>query len=109
MAVLACLADVSSKVLLSWLAAAGLVGFAAMGMDKGRAVYGEGRIPEMALFAESFMGGFWGILLAGVVFHHKTSKPEFMLVVFVGFVVWVVVLQESGFLACLNGVLAAGS
>jgi uncharacterized membrane protein YsdA (DUF1294 family) len=101
--VLTCLADASFKILLSWLAAAGLIGFAAMGIDKGRAVFGEWRIPEMALFVESFVGGFWGVILGGVVFHHKTSKPEFMLVVFAGFVVWVVILQELGFLRCLTG------
>ena len=105
--VLACLADVSSRLLLSWLAAAGLVGFVAMGIDKGRAIGGEGRIPEMALFVESFIGGFWGVLLGSVVFHHKTSKPEFMVIVFVGFVVWIAVLRESGLLVCLNGVMPA--
>ena len=102
---LTCLADFPVKILLSWLAAAGLVGFVAMGIDKGRAIGGEWRIPEMALFVESFIGGFWGVLLGGVVFHHKTSKPEFMVIVFVGFVVWIAVLQKSGFLGCPNGVL----
>lgn len=76
-----------------------------MGVDKIRAVNHEWRIPEMVLFAESFLGGSWGVLLGGFVFHHKTSKPEFLLVVFVCFVAWALVLQRLGFLRCLNGAL----
>jgi len=100
--VLACLAEPSVKILLSWLAAAGAIGFAVMGIDKARAINGGWRVPEMTLFTESFLGGFWGVLLGAVVFHHKTSKPVFIVIAFLGLGVWAAVLWELGFLRCLS-------
>ena len=90
----------------SWLIAAGVIGFASMGIDKARAVNHEGRIPEMALLAESLVGGFSGVLLGAFVFHHKTSKLFFMLAALVGLAVWVPILWELGFVQCLQSLTA---
>jgi len=102
MIVSVCHADPSFLLLFSWLAGAGLVGFLTMGIDKARATHHERRIPETALFTISFVGGFWGVLLGGFVFHHKTSKPEFLFVVFGGFISWLLLLQRIGFIQCLT-------
>ena len=89
------------KVIGVWLLSSGIVGFFAMGIDKARAIGDEWRIPEMTLFTTSFIGGFWGVLLGSWLFHHKTSKIEFMLVVLLSAGVWLALLSKIGFTQCL--------
>ena len=78
--------------LLDWLALVSLFGFAAMGVDKMLAVGGLRRVSERTLWLTALVGGFFGIFAGAVVFHHKTSKPEFWAPVVVAVVLWVVVL-----------------
>ena len=101
-----CLDESLFKVVGSWLIAAGMIGFAGMGIDKARAVNHEGRIPEMALLVESFVGGFSGVLLGAFVFHHKTSKLLFMLAASLGLAVWVPILWELDLVQCLQSLTA---
>lgn len=72
-----------------------------MVIDKGRASYGESRIAEKTIFTISFLGGFWGVLVASELFRHKTSKLEFLIVIYFSLIVWFVVLLRIGFLQCL--------
>ncbi len=53
-----------------------------MGVDKARVEDRAWRIPERAFFGLALIGGSFGVLLGGVVFHHKTRKVGFMAVVF---------------------------
>jgi len=101
----ACFTETSFRLLFSWLTATGLVGFFVMGVDKSRAINHEWRIPETALFVLSYAGGFWGVLLSGFMFHHKTSKPEFLLVVLPSLALWFFFLQGFGFVRCLMSAL----
>ena len=66
-----------------------LFGFAAMGIDKMLAVGRRSRVSERTLWATALVGGFLGIVAGGVVFHHKTSKPEFWAPVGVSALLWV--------------------
>ena len=52
-----------------------------MGVDKASAVRGELRIPEKWFFTLSMIGGPFGVLLGMLVFHHKTKKTYFGLIV----------------------------
>jgi len=87
----------------------GAVGFFAMGLDKAHAINSEWRIPEVTLLTASFIGGSFGVLLGAFVFHHKTSKLEFMLVVLAGVGVWLFLLSRVGFLDCLQATLVVPS
>jgi uncharacterized membrane protein YsdA (DUF1294 family) len=86
---------------LAWLFAGGLVGFAAMWVDKSRAVNHKWRIPESSFFALAFLGGFWGILVGEPILHHKTLKLKFTLIVLSATALWLVALSRVGFLECL--------
>ncbi|MEI6890938.1 MAG: DUF1294 domain-containing protein [Pontiella sp.] len=59
--------------------AANLIGLIQMAIDKGRAVQRKSRIPEAQLIAPTLLGGFPGILLGMMFFHHKTAKRSFQM------------------------------
>lgn len=54
-----------------------IIGFAAMGIDKKRAVRREWRIPEKTLFGIAILGGSLGSILGMEVFRHKTRHLTF--------------------------------
>jgi len=84
-----------------WLLLTGTIGFLSMGIDKERAIDGEWRIPERALFVLALVGGSFGIATGSVVFHHKISKLGFLAVLCSILVAWLSLLQQIGFLDCL--------
>src|SRR2546427_9783300 len=81
-----------------WLLLTEAVGFFAMGIDKSRAVYGEWRTSEKTLFTMALVGGFWGVGLASELFHHKSAKLSFLVVVYGIVRLWLFVLSRLGFL-----------
>src|SRR3989442_683136 len=83
-----------------WMLLTGVIGFFAMAIDKSRATYGEWRISEKTLFTMALVGGFWGVVLASELFHHKSSKLSFLLVVYGIMALWVFLLSRIGFLGC---------
>jgi len=85
-----------------WLLLAGVTGFIAMGADKGRAVRREWRVPEATLFVLALAGGAIGMAIGSEVFHHKTSKLSFLAVLYSLVVLWVLALDQIGFLGCLS-------
>ncbi len=97
-----CFADPLFDYTLVWLAASSLVGLVAMGVDKSRAINYQRRIPEMALLTESAIGGFPGVVAGAFIFHHKTSKPSFMLIALASIVPWILVLYRVGFFGCFS-------
>ena len=48
----------------------------------------------------ALIGGFWGVVLASVPFHHKSSKLSFLLVVYGITTLWFFLLSRIGFLGC---------
>lgn len=60
-----------------WLALTNMLAFTAFGLDKRRAVNGDGRIPETTLLLLATIGGWIGAKLAQQVFRHKTGKQPF--------------------------------
>lgn len=71
--------DHPAGLLAAWIALMSLVAFAAMGIDKRRAVRGRYRIPEARLFLWALLGGGPGGLLGMRVFRHKTKHWYFVL------------------------------
>ncbi len=100
---LSCWSDPLIRVLAIWLLVTGLIGFFTMIIDKGRAIHGERRISERTLITLSTMGGFWGVILASELAHHKSSKLEFILPVFGIAAAWVFIFAKLGILTwCLG-------
>ena len=103
---LSCLqSDPFYEALGYWLLFTGAVGFAAMGLDKARATRHKWRIPESTLILISIVGGSLGVAVGSAVFHHKTSKIGFLFLFLPVLIVWLVVLQWTGFLDCLGASL----
>lgn len=73
---------------MRWLILVGLVGFFLMGYDKLKAGLKKGRIPEKRLWLTAFVGGFFGIIAGGIVFHHKVAKGSFWPPVIVATALW---------------------
>ncbi len=57
-----------------------VITFGVFGYDKQAAIQGRWRIPEKTLFALSILGGAAGGLLGMSVFHHKTRKTQFWII-----------------------------
>ena len=77
-----------------------LISFILFGVDKHRAAHGRWRIAEKALLLAAFFGGIGG-LLGMLVFHHKTRKWKFRILVplfaFVQLIVFVFVIWSSDY------------
>ncbi len=73
----------------------GAIGFGMMGADKGLAIMGTQRISERTLFLLAFAGGFWGILLGALFFHHKTSRPGFIGLAVFASILWIAFLVAN--------------
>ena len=64
-------------ILLAW----NLITFLLMGLDKRLAVKGKRRISESTLILLALLFGAVGVFVAMPVFHHKTKKPLFLIMV----------------------------
>lgn len=67
------------KVLLVYFFVVNSIAFILAGYDKYLAVKHKRRISENMLFSITALGGSVGLLLAMLLFRHKTSKPSFMI------------------------------
>jgi uncharacterized membrane protein YsdA (DUF1294 family) len=73
-----------------WSLVTGMIGLVAMGVDKSQAGSGSDRISERTLWLIALVGGYWGIIFGGLIFHHKTSKASFWVPVGFATIVWLV-------------------
>lgn len=62
------------------------------GMDKMKAVQNQWRIPEITLLAFTMLGGALGAWIAMMMFHHKTKKMLFEVIVPLSLVAWIVIV-----------------
>lgn len=67
------------KILLPYFFIVNSIAFILAGYDKYLAVKHKRRISENTLFAITALGGTLGLLLAMLLFKHKTSKPSFII------------------------------
>lgn len=68
-------------ILAAYFAAINLVAFIAFGVDKRRAIKDKWRIRERTLLFLAALGGSLGALAGMRLFHHKTLKKKFSVVV----------------------------
>ena len=79
----------TARNILEWWFIMFLIGVATMGVDKGIArTGGFDRISERTLWIVGLAGGFLGIIGGGMIFSHKTRKPEFWVPVALATLLW---------------------
>ena len=71
----------TDELLIFYYAAANIIAFAAFGADKIFAEKRLWRFPEAMLIFFAVMGGGTGALFAMLLFHHKTKKTKFLVMV----------------------------
>lgn len=80
------------KFIFCYMGVINLFAFVIYGVDKRRAIRHAWRIPEAALIAFAAVGGAIGAALGMKVFHHKTRKLKFKIVVPLFCVLWLALL-----------------
>ena len=65
------------KLLVIYLIIINIITFSLFGIDKRRAIKNKWRISEATLLISSLIGGVIGGFLGMSVFHHKTKKMKF--------------------------------
>ena len=85
----------SATPLSYYLIAVNIVAFLIYGLDKAKAVKHQWRIPEATLLGIAFAGGAFGAFAGMIVFHHKTRKMKFRILIPISILVW---LTLGGFL-----------
>jgi uncharacterized membrane protein YsdA (DUF1294 family) len=66
-----------------------VITFIAYGTDKAKAQRHQWRIPESTLLLLSLCGGSLGAVLGMQIFHHKTKKPKFFILVPIMLIIWI--------------------
>lgn len=74
--------------LVAWIAGWTLPAFTMYGIDKRQAQGGGWRVPEAVLHGLALVGGVPGAWAGRAIFHHKTQKPAFTLVLLVAAGLW---------------------
>ena len=80
------------KLLILIMVVWNLITFAMMGIDKVRAKANKRRISEKTLLLSSFIMGAAGIAAGALVFHHKTRKLKFQILVPLSIIVNIVTI-----------------
>lgn len=66
-------------VIICYLIAINIIGFAGMGIDKRKAIKNQWRVPEATLFLIAAIGGSLGSVLGMRHFRHKTKHWYFVI------------------------------
>ncbi len=72
-----------------WLTIINIITFLIYGYDKFQAKRGGWRVPEKVLHGLALAGGFIGGWIGRAVFHHKTRKPIFTVVLSISTLIYV--------------------
>lgn len=75
-----------------WVIFMSVIAFLLYGLDKYKAIHHRWRIPEQTLILAAFAGGAPGALLGMRIFHHKTRKWKFRILVPLATIVWMALL-----------------
>lgn len=79
------------KVLCIWIFGMSLVSFIVYGIDKKKAEHHAWRVRESVLILLAFAGGAPGALAGMRVFHHKTRKRKFRILVPLALILWIMI------------------
>ena len=80
------------KAFLIYFLCINILCFTLFGIDKRRAIKKKWRISESALLITSLLGGVVGGLIGMYVFHHKTRKTKFVILMPLILIVHVLVI-----------------
>lgn len=80
------------EVLLVYFLVVNILTFFFAGYDKYLAIKSKRRIPENTFFAMAAFGGSVGLLLAMLLFRHKTSKSSFIIKFSIIFIIQIVLV-----------------
>lgn len=83
-----------NKAFLCYLIAVNVIAFIAYGIDKSRAIRHRWRIPEATLIGLALIGGGAGALTGMLIFHHKTRKWKFRLLVPLAILLWAAAIYK---------------
>jgi len=72
-----------------WLILISVITFFVYGYDKFQAKRGGWRVPEKVLHGLALAGGFMGGWIGRVVFHHKTRKPIFTVILVISTLIYI--------------------
>lgn len=78
------------KLWILYLVVINVIAFILYGMDKKKAMKKKWRIPEKTLIGIAVLGGGLGALLGMNVWHHKTKKWKFKILVPLFLLLWIV-------------------
>jgi uncharacterized membrane protein YsdA (DUF1294 family) len=81
--------------LVAWLVGWSIPAFTMYGIDKRQAQAGGWRVPEAVLHSLALVGGVVGAWAGRALFHHKTQKTSFTVVLVVASLLWAVVIVLS--------------
>ena len=83
-----------NKAFLCYLIAVNVIALIAYGIDKSRAIRHRWRIPEATLIGLALIGGGAGALTGMLIFHHKTRKWKFRLLVPLAILLWAAAIYK---------------
>lgn len=69
-----------------------ILSFILMGLDKYKAINNHWRISEYTFFGLSLLGGSLGTLIAMPIFHHKTKKNSFRILIPIFLIINIIML-----------------
>jgi len=81
------------EVLLLYFLIINFAVFTIAGYDKYSAIKNKRRIPENTLFSMALLGGSIGLLLAMLLFRHKTGKTSFIIKFGIIFLIQIILLS----------------
>jgi uncharacterized membrane protein YsdA (DUF1294 family) len=78
--------------LFGWFVILSAISFALMGIDKSSAKLDKRRLSERSLWLVGLAGGWFGLMLGGIVFYHKVAKRGFWIPVAFAMLLWIVLI-----------------
>ncbi len=83
--------------MMIYLISINILSFLLFGIDKYKAIKKKYRIPEKVLLGISLLGGSLGSLLGMILFHHKTKKIGFLILIPLFLLLQIIILLEINF------------
>ena len=80
------------NILQKYLIIINIFTFIAYAVDKYKAINNKRRISELTLYVLGFLGGFFGAVMAMVLFRHKTKKFKFWFLNLFYLIIWILFL-----------------
>lgn len=78
--------------MLTYLIIVNILSLFLMKIDKTKAIKRKERIPEIVLITISFLGGSIGSIIGMYLFHHKTQKLKFQILIPVSLVLTIIII-----------------